>query len=34
MPPGGPGSTYRYIGAERRATADGWESVGDIGWLD
>jgi bile acid-coenzyme A ligase len=34
MPPGGPGSTYRYIGAERRATADGWESVGDVGWLD
>lgn len=34
MPPGGPGSTYRYIGAQRRATADGWESVGDIGWLD
>lgn len=34
MPPGGPGSTYRYIGAESRATADGWESVGDIGRLD
>lgn len=34
MPPGGPGSTYRYIGAERRADADGWESVGDIGRLD
>ena len=34
MPPGGPGSTYRYIGAERRASADGWESVGDIGRLD
>jgi len=34
MPPSGPASTYRYIGAERRATPDGWESVGDIGWLD
>lgn len=34
MPQGGPASTYRYIGAERRATPDGWESVGDIGWLD
>jgi bile acid-coenzyme A ligase len=34
MPPGGPGSTYRYIGAERRASADGWESVGDVGRLD
>ncbi|MFD1789563.1 AMP-binding protein [Sphingomonas floccifaciens] len=34
MPPGGPGSTYRYIGAERRADPEGWESVGDCGWLD
>jgi bile acid-coenzyme A ligase len=34
MPQGGPGSSYRYIGAERRATVDGWESVGDIGHLD
>lgn len=34
MPPGGPGSTYRYIGAERRADPEGWESVGDVGWLD
>lgn len=34
MPPGGPGSSYRYIGAERRATSDGWESVGDIGHVD
>lgn len=34
MPPGGPGSSYRYIGANRRATADGWESVGDIGRVD
>jgi bile acid-coenzyme A ligase len=34
MPPGGPGSSYCYIGAERRATVDGWESVGDIGHLD
>lgn len=34
MPPGGPRSSYRYIGAERRATADGWESVGDIGRVD
>ena len=34
LPPGGPGSTYRYIGAERRALADGWESVGDIGHVD
>jgi bile acid-coenzyme A ligase len=34
MPADGPGATYRYIGAERRQTADGWESVGDIGKLD
>jgi bile acid-coenzyme A ligase len=34
MPPGGPSSTYHYLGAERRATQDGWESVGDIGWVD
>ncbi|HEY0104442.1 MAG TPA: AMP-binding protein [Rhizomicrobium sp.] len=29
MPP-----TYRYIGAEARALADGWESIGDIGRFD
>lgn len=34
MPPGGPRSSYRYIGAERRSTADGWESVGDVGHVD
>lgn len=34
MPEGGPGSTYRYVGAESRQTDDGWESVGDMGWLD
>jgi bile acid-coenzyme A ligase len=34
LPAGGPGSTYRYVGAEPRRTADGWESVGDMGWLD
>ena len=32
--PGGPGSTYRYIGAEPRATEDGWESLGDMGYMD
>lgn len=25
--------TYRYIGAEARAR-DGWESLGDLGWMD
>jgi bile acid-coenzyme A ligase len=34
LPAGGPGSTYRYLGAEPRRTPDGWESVGDMGWLD
>jgi bile acid-coenzyme A ligase len=34
MPPGGRGTTYRYIGAEPTATADGWETLGDLGTLD
>lgn len=33
MPSGGPGSTYRYRGAEPRVV-EGWESLGDLGWLD
>ena len=34
MPASGPRTTYRYIGAERRIDADGWESVGDVGRVD
>jgi len=34
LPEGGPGSTYRYVGAEPRRTDDGWDSIGDLGWLD
>ena len=34
LPPGGPGSTYRYVGAAAHRSADGFESVGDMGWLD
>jgi bile acid-coenzyme A ligase len=34
MPAAGRGTTYRYIGAEAEATTDGWETVGDMGWLD
>jgi len=34
LPASGPGSTYRYVGAEASRTPDGWESVGDMGWLD
>ena len=33
LPPTGPRSTYHYIGAERRER-DGWESVGDMGYID
>jgi bile acid-coenzyme A ligase len=34
MPSGGPGTTYRYIGAEPVATPDGWETLGDLGTFD
>jgi bile acid-coenzyme A ligase len=34
LPAGGQGSTYRYLGAEATATSDGWESLGDMGYLD
>jgi bile acid-coenzyme A ligase len=26
--------TYRYVGAEARTRDGGWESLGDMGWLD
>jgi bile acid-coenzyme A ligase len=29
-----PQATYRYIGAEARRSNDGWESLGDMGWMD
>jgi bile acid-coenzyme A ligase len=34
LPPGGTGSTYRYLGATGRRTDDGWETLGDLGYLD
>ncbi|MGH0037379.1 MAG: AMP-binding protein [Myxococcota bacterium] len=34
MPPGGQGSTYRYLGAEADATDEGWETLGDMGYVD
>lgn len=34
MPPGGQGSTYRYVGDDRAAAAGGWESLGDMGHVD
>ncbi len=33
-PETGPGSTYRYIGAEAKAIEGGWESLGDLGYFD
>ena len=32
-PPAGV-TTYRYVGAEATRTDDGWESLGDMGWMD
>ena len=32
-PDAGPGSTYHYIGSTPKSL-DGWESIGDFGWLD
>lgn len=34
LPVTGAGTTYRYIGAEAKAIAGGWESLGDLGWMD
>lgn len=33
-PNSGPGTTYRYIGAEAKAIEGGWESLGDMGYMD
>ncbi|MEZ5945556.1 MAG: AMP-binding protein [Hyphomonas sp.] len=33
-PLSGPGTTYHYLGAEARAIEGGWESLGDMGWMD
>ena len=33
IPDEGPGTTYHYLGAEARIR-EGWESLGDIGWMD
>ena len=34
MPATGPGTTYHYIGAEAKIVDGGWETLGDMGWLD
>ena len=33
-PLSGQGTTYRYIGAEAKAIDGGWESLGDLGYMD
>jgi bile acid-coenzyme A ligase len=33
-PLSGPGTTYRYIGAEAKSIEGGWESLGDMGSMD
>jgi bile acid-coenzyme A ligase len=33
-PLAGPGTTYRYLGASAKAIEGGWESLGDLGWMD
>jgi bile acid-coenzyme A ligase len=32
--PAGAPPSYRYLGAAPKTLADGWESLGDIGWFD
>ena len=34
MPAEGPGSTYSYVGDDVRPNFDGWESLGDMGYVD
>jgi bile acid-coenzyme A ligase len=33
-PIAGPGTTYQYLGAEAKIIEGGWESLGDMGWMD
>ena len=34
LPDTGQGSTYHYIGADPKAIEGGWESLGDLGYMD
>jgi bile acid-coenzyme A ligase len=34
LPDRGVGTTYRYVGAEPRQRPDGWETLGDMGYMD
>lgn len=33
-PLAGPGTSYYYLGADAKAIEGGWESLGDMGWMD
>jgi|AntAceMinimDraft_11_1070367.scaffolds.fasta_scaffold00953_18 bile acid-coenzyme A ligase len=33
-PHSGPGTTYEYLGADAKIIEGGWESLGDLGWMD
>jgi bile acid-coenzyme A ligase len=34
LPDSGPGTTYRYVGSASTPRRGGWETFGDIGWLN
>jgi bile acid-coenzyme A ligase len=34
LPPAGKGSTYIYLGAEAKEQGGGWQTIGDLGYLD
>lgn len=34
LPLTGAGTTYRYLGADAQRSGDGYETIGDFGWLD
>ena len=34
MPEAGPGTSYHYIGAEAKVADGGWETLGDVGYVD
>jgi len=34
LPAAGSGSSYHYVGADPKRVGDGWESLGDLGWVD
>lgn len=34
IPVNGQGTTYHYVGADPKADGEGWESIGDMGYMD